>query len=67
MEKENRGSAQNAALNNPQIIMKLYWSGQPLQGYVTMQVAHFRTTHNRYTQEGAGQLHIKARCLIVHK
>jgi hypothetical protein len=51
IEKENRGSAQNAASNIPQIIMRLYWNVQLLQGYVTTQVAHFSTTH-RYTQEG---------------
>ncbi len=52
MDKENGGSAQNAASNMPQIITWLYWNGQLLEGYVTTQVAHFSTTHNRYTQEG---------------
>jgi hypothetical protein len=43
-KKEKRGSAQNAASNIPQTIMKLYWNGQFLQGYVA--------TQNRCTQEG---------------
>jgi hypothetical protein len=40
MEKENRGSAQNAASNIPQIITRLYWNGQLLQGCVATQRAH---------------------------
>jgi hypothetical protein len=53
MEKEDRGSAENAASNIPQTITRLYWYGQLLQGYVATPVAHLFTTHsqNRCTQE----------------
>ncbi len=54
MEKENIGSAKNAASNIPQTITRLYWNDQLLQGYVATQVAHLSTNHNqnRCTQEG---------------
>jgi hypothetical protein len=53
-KKEDRDSAKNAASNIPQIITRLYWNGQLLQGYVATPVAHLSTTHsqNRCTQEG---------------
>jgi hypothetical protein len=43
-EKEDRGSAKNATSNIPQIIMRLYWNCQLLQGYVATLVAHLSTT-----------------------
>ena len=46
MEKENRGSAKNAASNNPQTITRIYWNGQLLQEYVATQVAHLSTTYS---------------------
>jgi hypothetical protein len=46
MEKEDKGSAKNAASNIPQIIMRLYWNGQLLQGYVATPVAHLSITHS---------------------
>jgi hypothetical protein len=47
LEKEDRGSAKNAAFNIPQIITRLYWNGQLLQGYVATPVAHLSTTHSQ--------------------
>ncbi len=54
MEKEDWGSAKNAASNIPQTIARLYWNGQLLQGHVATPVTHLSTTHskNRCTQEG---------------
>jgi hypothetical protein len=46
MEKENRGSAQNAASKIPQTIMSIHRNGQLLQGFVATLVAYFSTTHS---------------------
>jgi hypothetical protein len=47
MEKENRGSAKNAASNNSQTITRIYWNGQLLQEYVATQVAHLSPTNSQ--------------------
>jgi hypothetical protein len=45
--KKNRGSATNAAFNISQIVTRLYWNDQLLQGHVASLVAHLRTTHRK--------------------